>query len=119
MYGMEQKLPRWHVSRIGHYPEDMNMDQCSSRRPHALIVEDKVMIALGLQADLEALGFEVTGLAANARQAMSQAMNDKPDLVVMDIYLNGARDGIEAARSIRRLLEHRLFLSPPTPTTMG
>jgi len=80
----------------------MNMTECSPfRRPHALIVEDEVMIALGLQADLEALGFEVSGLAANAREAMSLAMNDKPDLVVMDIYLNGARDGIEAARSIR------------------
>jgi CheY-like chemotaxis protein len=37
----------------------------------------------------------------NAREAMSLAMNETPDLVVMDIYLNGARDGIEAARSIR------------------
>jgi two-component system, response regulator PdtaR len=80
------------------------MAECSPfRRPHALIVEDEVMIALGLQADLEALGFEVSGLAANAREAMSLAMNDKPDLVVMDIYLNGARDGIEAARSIREI----------------
>src|SRR4029079_3800854 len=82
----------------------MNMTECSPfRRPHALIVEDEVMIALGLQADLEALGFEVSGLAANAREAMSLAMNYKPDLVVMDIYLNGARDGIEAARSIREI----------------
>jgi YesN/AraC family two-component response regulator len=48
----------------------------------ALIVEDEVMIALGLQGDLEALGFEVSGLAANARQAMSLALSDKPDLVV-------------------------------------
>ena len=80
------------------------MTECSPfRRPHALIVEDEVMIALGLQADLEALGFEVSGLAANASEAMSLAMNDKPDLVVMDIYLNGARDGIEAARSIREI----------------
>jgi DNA-binding NarL/FixJ family response regulator len=81
----------------------MNMTECSPfRRPHALIVEDEVLIALGLQSEMEALGFEVTGLAANARQALSLAMNDKPDLVVMDIYLNGARDGIEAARSIRQ-----------------
>src|SRR6185312_14274344 len=81
---------------------EMNMTECSSlRRPLALIVEDEVMIALGLQADLEALGFEVSGLAANAKEAMSLAMNDTPDLVVMDIYLNGTRDGIEAARSIR------------------
>ena len=67
------------------------------------------MIALGLQADLEALGFEVSGLAANAREAMSLAMNDKPDLVVMDIYLNGARDGIEAARSIRETFGTRII----------
>ena len=80
------------------------MSECSPfRRPHALIVEDEVMIALGLQADLEAMGFEVSGLAPNAKQAMSLAMDDKPDLVVMDIYLNGARDGIEAARSLREM----------------
>jgi two-component system, response regulator PdtaR len=80
----------------------MSMTDCSSlQRPHALIVEDEVMIALGLQTELEALGFEVGGLAANARQAISLAMDHKPDLVVMDIYLNGARDGIEAARSLR------------------
>ena len=86
------------------------MNECSPfRRPHALIVEDEVMIALGLQADLEALGFEVTGLAANAREAISQARNDKPDLVVMDIYLNGARDGIEAARSLRETFGTRVI----------
>jgi len=80
------------------------MSECSPfGRPHALIVEDEVMIALGLQADLEAMGFEVSGLAPNAKQAMSLAMDDKPDLVVMDIYLNGARDGIEAARSLREM----------------
>jgi response regulator of citrate/malate metabolism len=80
----------------------MNMTECSPfRRPHALIVEDEVMIALGLQSDLEALGFEVCGLAPNAQQAMSIAMNGKLDLVLIDIYLNGARDGIEAARCLR------------------
>jgi DNA-binding NarL/FixJ family response regulator len=80
------------------------MNKCSpSRRPRALIVEDEVMIALGLQAEMETMGFEVCGLAPNAKQAISLAMNAKPDLVVMDIYLNGARDGIEAARSLREI----------------
>src|SRR5262249_6780534 len=41
------------------------------------------------------------GLAPNAQQAMSIAMNGKLDLVLIDIYLNGARDGIEAARCLR------------------
>ena len=86
------------------------MTECSPfRRPHALIVEDEVLIALGLQAEMEALGFEVSGLAANAKQAISLAMKDTPDVVVMDIYLNGARDGIEAARLIRETFGTRII----------
>jgi CheY-like chemotaxis protein len=34
---------------------------------------------------------------------LSLAMEDPPDLAIMDIYLNGARDGIELARQIRNL----------------
>jgi DNA-binding NarL/FixJ family response regulator len=81
------------------------MASCSSpsRRPRALIVEDEVLIALGLEAHLDALGFDVLGLAANARKAISLAMEDTPDIAVIDIYLNGARDGIETARTLREL----------------
>ena len=74
-----------------------------SRRPHALVVEDEILIALGLEADLNELGFEVCGLAANARDAISLVMEDAPDLAVIDVYLNGARDGIETARMLREL----------------
>jgi two-component system, response regulator PdtaR len=79
------------------------MNSSSSRRPCALIVEDEVLIALDLQAEMESLGFNVCGLAANTRQAISLAMKDKPDIVIMDIYLNGTRDGIEAARWLREM----------------
>jgi DNA-binding NarL/FixJ family response regulator len=74
-----------------------------SQRPRALVVEDEVLIALSLEADLNELGFDVCGLAANARQAISLAMEDAPDIAVVDIYLNGARDGIETARMLREL----------------
>ncbi len=62
-----------------------------------------MLIALGLEADLNELGFDVCGLAANARRAISLAMKDAPDIAVVDIYLNGARDGIETARMLREL----------------
>ena len=63
MYGMEQNSAVGALANYGHYREDINMTECSPfRRLLALIVEDEVMIALGLQADLEALGFEVSGL---------------------------------------------------------
>jgi DNA-binding response OmpR family regulator len=74
-----------------------------SPRPRALIVEDEILIALGLEADLSDLGYDVRGLAANARDALSIAMDDTPDIAVIDVYLNGARDGIETARMLREL----------------
>jgi DNA-binding NarL/FixJ family response regulator len=74
-----------------------------SPRPRALIVEDEILIALGLEADLSELGYDVRGLAANARDALSLAMDNTPDIAVIDIYLNGTRDGIETARMLREL----------------
>jgi response regulator of citrate/malate metabolism len=90
---------------VGHYLEEWSMTMSSgqSRPPRALIVEDEILIALALEAEMKDLGFDVCGLAANARQAIAMAMEDEPDLAVMDIYLNGARDGIETARVLRDL----------------
>jgi response regulator of citrate/malate metabolism len=81
----------------------MTMSSGPSRRPRVLIVEDEILIALALEAEVKDLGFDVCGLAANARKAIAMAMEGKPDLAVMDIYLNGARDGIETARVLRDL----------------
>ena len=71
--------------------------------PRALIVEDEIVIAMDLEAQMRKLGFDVCGVTSNAREALSLAMEDPPDLAIMDVYLNGARDGIELARQIRNL----------------
>jgi len=71
--------------------------------PRALIVEDEIVIAMDLEAQMRKLGFDVCGVTSNAREALSLAMEDPPDLAIMDIYLNGTRDGIEVARQIRSL----------------
>ena len=83
----------------------MTMSSRHPGRQRALIVEDEILIALALEAEVKDLGFDVCGLAANATQAiaMAMAMEGKPDIAVMDIYLNGARDGIETARVLRDL----------------
>ena len=79
------------------------MAQSSSptRSRRALIVEDETMIALNLEADMRELGFDTCDLAANGQQARSQAMSNQPDVVLMDVNLEGGREGIEAARSLR------------------
>jgi DNA-binding NarL/FixJ family response regulator len=82
------------------------MTQASSTaRRSALIVEDEFLIALDLEADMRALGFDVCGLAPSASKARSLAMTNQPDVVLMDVNLEGGRDGIEAARWLREVCE--------------
>jgi CheY-like chemotaxis protein len=66
-----------------------------------LIVEDEHLIAQGLARRVTALGYTVVGLAASGEEVIAQATGLQPDVVLMDIGLRGAMDGIEAARHIR------------------
>ena len=61
------------------------------------------MIALDLEATMSALGFDVCGLAPSAREAQAVAMSDEPDIVLIDVNLEGGREGIEAARWLREV----------------
>jgi len=73
------------------------------RRPRALIVEDEIMIALDLEDAMLALGFASCGLAPSDRKARSLAMSDQPDVVLMDVCLEGGCEGIETARWLREV----------------
>ncbi len=70
-------------------------------KPRILVVEDDRIIARSLRMILEKLGYEVTALASTGQAAVLEAQNTKPDLILMDIVLDGDMDGIEAARIIR------------------
>jgi two-component system, response regulator PdtaR len=73
------------------------------RRRRALIVEDDLMIALDLEGAMSGLGFDICGLASTADTARSIAMDNQPDIVLMDVNLDGGREGIEAARWLREV----------------
>jgi two-component system, cell cycle sensor histidine kinase and response regulator CckA len=60
-----------------------------------LIVEDEALIAEELRDRLEARGFMVTGIADTFDSALAVAETQPPDLVLLDIRLRGAGDGIE------------------------
>jgi len=74
-----------------------------SRR--ALIVDDELMVAIGLKADMQALGFDACDLATNRQEAFRLAMSDQPDVVLIDVCLAGGREGIEAARWLHEVCE--------------
>jgi CheY-like chemotaxis protein len=68
-----------------------------------LIVEDEKILAMGLKKKLEKLGFSVTDLASSGAEAIESVKKVQPDLVLMDIVLKGAMDGIETAEFIVNL----------------
>ena len=76
------------------------------KKPRILVVEDDRIIARSLRLILEQLGYEVTALASTGQAAIREAEETKPDLILMDIVLDGDMDGIEAARVIRSHLIH-------------
>jgi CheY-like chemotaxis protein len=65
-----------------------------------LIVEDEGLIAVDLQRRLTRLGYAVVALAASGAEAIQKALALCPDVVLMDIRLQGDMDGIEAAQQI-------------------
>lgn len=66
-----------------------------------LIVEDEGIIAKDIQSTLNRSGYSVVGIASSGEEAIKKAMEIHPDLVLMDIVLKGAMDGVEAAEHIR------------------
>jgi DNA-binding NarL/FixJ family response regulator len=76
------------------------------RHRRALIVEDEFWIALGLEAEMHALGFEICDLAANAQNAFLRAMEDQPDVVLMDVCLEGGRSSWQGELT-RRFSSHQ------------
>ncbi len=70
-----------------------------------LVVEDEALIAHDIQDRLERGGISVTGVADTGEDAISLAQDSRPDLVLMDIRLKGAMNGIQAATEIHRLLD--------------
>ena len=66
-----------------------------------LIVEDESIVALDMQTRLQRLGYEVPSVASTGERALELAAEIRPDLVLMDIMLQGEMDGVEAADQIR------------------
>jgi len=69
--------------------------------PRVLVVEDERIVALDLRCALEDLGYAVVGTARSSDEALQAADERRPDLVLMDIRISGASDGIQTAGMLR------------------
>jgi DNA-binding NarL/FixJ family response regulator len=66
-----------------------------------LIVEDDPIISEDIETTLVNAGFDIVGKAYNSSQAFDHLANRSPDLVMLDIAIQGDKDGIDIANVIR------------------
>ncbi len=65
-----------------------------------LVVEDEGIVAEDIKDILKSLGYSVCNVASSGEEAIAKTGETRPDLVLMDIMLDGKKDGVEAAEQI-------------------
>ncbi len=72
---------------------------------HVLIADDHPLFRKGIRTFLETEpGIEIVGEAQNGEEAISFAMNLKPDLILMDLEMP-CKDGITAINEIAYVIK--------------
>ena len=73
------------------------------------VVDDEFIIAEGLSLQLEDLGLTVCGTAATADDAVALVQAKRPALVLMDVRLEGEKDGVDAAIAIHETVGSKVI----------
>lgn len=79
----------------------MNVAMNAPLSANLMLVEDERIVAFDLKNQLQSFGYKVGALVASGEQALERVSLDHPDLVLMDIHLEGSMDGIDAAVQIQ------------------
>src|SRR5687767_14220732 len=79
--------------------EDTQMDPDNKTR--IMIVEDESVVAFDIDRSLHAMGYNVTSISGSGPEAIEQAARHQPDLALMDIRIQSATDGIDAAAELK------------------
>ncbi len=67
-----------------------------------LIVEDEVIVAEEIAADLTDYGFEITDIAISSEECLKSISLNLPQIILMDINIKGSKDGIETSTLINQ-----------------
>ncbi|MBZ0200814.1 MAG: PAS domain S-box protein [Ignavibacteriaceae bacterium] len=74
-----------------------------------LIVENNQLVAKDLTENLTIMGYKLVGNAASGLSAIEMAVNLNPNIILMDIELDGEMDGIEAASLISKKMDSAII----------
>jgi CheY-like chemotaxis protein len=71
-----------------------------NRKIQILLVEDEFILAMSMKIELEKSGYAVKKIVTSGEEAVAAAITHVPDLILMDIFLSGEMNGIDAAQKI-------------------
>lgn len=66
-----------------------------------IIAEDEKIVAKDIENKLKKSGYDVIGVVSTGRDLLDKVSESPPDLVLMDIKLDGDMDGIETAQKLK------------------
>jgi DNA-binding NarL/FixJ family response regulator len=69
-------------------------------RKKILVVEDEVIVAMEIEMHLQMNNFIVSGKCQSSEKAIELALEKRPDLIMMDINIQGEKDGVQTAKII-------------------
>ncbi|MCC7550201.1 MAG: response regulator, partial [Methanobacterium sp.] len=75
------------------------------------LVEDDKIDAMDIKETLESFNYEVPYVASNGKDAIEKIIKIMPDLILIDIGLEGAMNGIEVASQIKKLNIPLIFIT--------
>lgn len=93
------------VKKLYFYKKTMNSSLS------ILIVEDDISFAVELEMIVEELGYHVLGRVDNSAEALDLIFSKSPDMVLMDIDINGNLSGLEVGERVKHLNIPILFIT--------
>lgn len=89
-------------------------------RPKIYIVEDEPLILMNLKMALKKKGLEVLGTSDEYEEAIEEIKNLQPSLVLLDIQLEGDKDGVDIAAFLDKMNVHYMYITSQTdPNTLA
>ncbi len=74
----------------------------TANQARVVVVEDERVVALDIKSHLERFGYEVPAMYATGESVLENLEHDRPDLVMLDIRLQGELDGVETGERIQK-----------------
>lgn len=66
-----------------------------------LVLEDEALIALDIRYELEAMGYEVTDVVSNSKDAFESVEKNRPDIALLDVNVRGLLNGADIGAQLK------------------